>query len=888
MTTITTRSGKGSPLSNAEVDSNFVSLNDDKVEASGDSMTGNLSFGDNNKAIFGAGSDLQIYHDGSNSYIDDAGSGVLFVRGNSQVILGKYTGERMFEGNADGSSYVFYDNSVKLHTTSTGIDVTGSVTADGLTVDGDMSLTDATPTINLYDSDDSTRTTLSNNSGFSYLTAYGSTSGTYGSFILSSHNHTTSKEVLRADNTNIQFKTDGTLRGRFLSNGDYVLYNDAGTSTDFYWDASTSRLGLGTTSPYRTLTVSGDQVVEGLLEVTAATPQILFSVPSGGLDSRIHNDGSGNFIFGTGTNSATPTERMRLTSSGNVELPIGNDQTIGQVFSTAHSSGNAGSIGLTISDGGGHSGVFVNNTHDGTYSDQSITFKTAEGGVSAATERMRINSFGNVGIGRTSSSVVRLSVAGTDATASNYAFEATNSSLATKFIVRNDGQSQFFKSDNSASMTLTSDGNLLVGTTTTTAGNEGMVYFNGSSLRVTRDSDEPLNLDRLTTDGSLVDFKKDGTTVGSIGVVGSDILYIGTSDGSDAGLNFDGDNSRINPCNGTGAATDGALDLGQSGARFKDLYLSGSAKLVADSAASAEIQLKQTGTGGRDYRISSTGSGYGSAGALIFYDATASNERARFDSAGNAVFGKTSANNTAAGTTIYNEQGISVVRNSNTTAIFNRLTSDGEIVAFRKDGTTVGSIGAAGSTAYFTAPTAGGVRFTYLTSTNAALFPCDTSGANADALHNIGHPTVRFRDLYLSGGAYLGGTAAANHLDDYEEGTWTIVDTSGAGLTFGATTGNYVKIGKLVTCSLQFTFANTTNTTNVSLGGLPFTSESSDNSRGAVSVGYNNSGNPIGAGLVGPNSTNFAIYTGSSQSTRLQNNQLSGASLYLSITYFAA
>jgi hypothetical protein len=47
MTTITTRSGKGSPLTNDEVDANFTNLNTDKVETSGDSMTGNLSFGDN-------------------------------------------------------------------------------------------------------------------------------------------------------------------------------------------------------------------------------------------------------------------------------------------------------------------------------------------------------------------------------------------------------------------------------------------------------------------------------------------------------------------------------------------------------------------------------------------------------------------------------------------------------------------------------------------------------------------------------------------------------------------------------------------------------------------------------------------------------------------------
>jgi hypothetical protein len=57
--------------------------------------------------------------------------------------------------------------------------------------------------------------------------------------------------------------------------------------------------------------------------------------------------------------------------------------------------------------------------------------------------------------------------------------------------------------------------------------------------------------------------------------------------------------------------------------------------LVRGGSDSTEIKLKQTGTGGRDYRILSSGSGYGSAGNLIFYDATASAERARIDSSGN-------------------------------------------------------------------------------------------------------------------------------------------------------------------------------------------------------------------------------------------------------------
>ena len=43
-------------------------------------FNGNATFGDNDKAVFGAGSDLQIFHDGSNSFIDDAGTGVLIIR----------------------------------------------------------------------------------------------------------------------------------------------------------------------------------------------------------------------------------------------------------------------------------------------------------------------------------------------------------------------------------------------------------------------------------------------------------------------------------------------------------------------------------------------------------------------------------------------------------------------------------------------------------------------------------------------------------------------------------------------------------------------------------------------------------------------------------------
>ena len=99
------------------------------LSTTGGTLTGNLNFGDNNKAQFGAGNDLQIYHNGSDSYIDDTGTGALILRGNANVTIGKYTGETMGFFEADGAVYLYHDNSVKLTTSSTGISVTGTALA---------------------------------------------------------------------------------------------------------------------------------------------------------------------------------------------------------------------------------------------------------------------------------------------------------------------------------------------------------------------------------------------------------------------------------------------------------------------------------------------------------------------------------------------------------------------------------------------------------------------------------------------------------------------------------------------------------------------------------------------------------------------------------------
>ena len=103
----------------------------DELTVTGDAeFKGSVNLGDNDKAIFGAGSDLQIYHDGSNSFIDDSGTGSSNIRG-SQVNIGKYTGEDMITAVADGAVTLYHNNAAKLATTSTGVNVTGNIDFSG-------------------------------------------------------------------------------------------------------------------------------------------------------------------------------------------------------------------------------------------------------------------------------------------------------------------------------------------------------------------------------------------------------------------------------------------------------------------------------------------------------------------------------------------------------------------------------------------------------------------------------------------------------------------------------------------------------------------------------------------------------------------------------------
>ena len=103
-----------------------------------------LSLGDNEKIQLGAAQDLQIYHDGSNSYINDAGTGNLVIKG-ANITIDDTSDQRLASFISNGRTELMFAGSEKLRTTSTGVDVTGTVTSDGVQIgdtstSGDVSL----------------------------------------------------------------------------------------------------------------------------------------------------------------------------------------------------------------------------------------------------------------------------------------------------------------------------------------------------------------------------------------------------------------------------------------------------------------------------------------------------------------------------------------------------------------------------------------------------------------------------------------------------------------------------------------------------------------------------------------------------------------------------
>ena len=876
MATITTRSGKGSALTHTELDNNFSNLNSDKVEASGDTITGNLNFQDNAKAQFGNSNDLQIYHDGSDSFIVDQGTGNLAIRASSSLYLQSAAGSTYFQGVSGGASTLYHSGSSKLATTSTGIDVTGTVSADGLSVNSGATnqgayfvSTDSGQTIALSDSA-SSNLLITDSNGFNILTNGDANSA----------------------------GSNATRAARFKPNKDVEFYEDTGTTAKLTWSASTESLTVGSTqlnfNGAKVQTGDGSTASAGFNVFTSSTGDgyLLFSDGNVGNQAYTgqirYNHASDFMTFGTNGGA----ERMRIDSSGNVGIGTSLPGSALEVVGRIATSGGSADIQSTLFGAGDGSAAnpSIRNIGD---SDTGFWFPAANtiGFSTAGSERVRIDSSGRVGINTTSAldplevnGNIRTSIGSgghvtayeSDGTRNNHIRVGSDSSgsfIRTSYSTGGSFDLRFLQASTER-MRIDSSGNLLVGKTAeNTSQSDGVEARADGRLYSTTDGTTVAKFNRRTSDGPIVDFRKNNTVVGKIGVTLADNMFL-AGNSSHVGIAFGG--GTVYGVDSTGAIDDGNVDLGSVSGRFKDLYLSNQAY------ASYYGSSGDTDTFMRF------------AGSNITLWENGGTEAMRIDASGNLLLGTTTTTpgvgNTDAGASVRRLNGAFFSRTSATPLHVNRSTNDGTIVDFRKDGANVGSIGTVfGNLTIGTTDT--GVRFTNGDST---IRPWNLStNAVRDNAINLGAPAGGFKDLYLSGGAYLGGTAAANKLDDYEEGTWSPTISGVNGLTVGASpsySATYTKIGRLVYFTVLLDF-DSTDTVDVGdrflVSNLPFTRNSAIETITGVgtAVTYTSYGtNVLAQGTVGlDNSTVISVVI-----TNVSGSPTHASGTRLSGTYIAA
>ena len=254
------------------------------------------------KLGIGDGSDLQLYHNGSNSFIDDTGTGSLFIRGSSGVEIQSISGESYAKFNENGSVELYFDNSKKFETIGSGVTITGTTFTNQLNVSGASTLAanggitttggDLFVGGDLYIADDLVFDEATvrniNVTGLSTLgIASASTLFVAGvstitgvrflpTGIVTSANPGITTVVYYGDGSNLigvnafnvisQDLTASPVYPTFASN---VGVTSIGiSSTQIAYVPSTNRFGIGTTDPKYTLEIVGNTRVSGLTSVT--------------------------------------------------------------------------------------------------------------------------------------------------------------------------------------------------------------------------------------------------------------------------------------------------------------------------------------------------------------------------------------------------------------------------------------------------------------------------------------------------------------------------------------------------------------------------------------------------------------------------------------------
>jgi hypothetical protein len=272
--------------------------------------SGDVLFPDGDKAIFGAGSDLQIYHDGSNSYISDQGAGNLTLGADGNInFLNAAFNEYTAQFISNGAVNLFYDNVAKLSTTSAGVTVTGAV---------------------------------SSNKG---------SAGTLATFT-------------DGVNSNFVVETSSLLTTIGNGAGSAALAFKSNNTTNMTLDAS-GNVGIGTSSPAAKLEVASPASTPAVLRISSNKTGTgagdrdrldFYSADNSGtayqlgyMDyDRADTTGTASYIAWASRVAGTVAERMRIDSSGNFLVGTTAQPIVGSIGKLGITSGGGGAAGTSV------------------------------------------------------------------------------------------------------------------------------------------------------------------------------------------------------------------------------------------------------------------------------------------------------------------------------------------------------------------------------------------------------------------------------------------------------------------------------------------------------------------------------------------------------------
>ena len=584
---------------------------------------------DTGKFLAGASNDLQIYHDGSHSYISDSGTGSLRVTTDAFRVRNAANNASVITGLDGGGVFLYHNGNEILETTSSGVEVTGTINSGAITSSGQLELQASTPSIHFLDTDDNSDGYIQANAGT--LRFYADDANEVGGSIITFNIDGSEKlrlnnagqlgvgvspsyplEVAGAGTVSIAYQRTGVSAKKwgFHSDNDATYWQNITDNTLPLTIKNGGNVGIGDTAPPSTLTVLGDNSAD-VASVAAGINGLQITRTTGSGENLYAYIGNGSLTGWSGS-----TFPARIESFGCNVLEIGSQQSVPISFGT-------------------------NNT-----------------------ERMRIDSSGNTVFKPTGSEVGRVTSSGFTTTGSYSATGNFNTSLGGYQI---NGTTVIDSSSNittSGVVTINGAGakNALVlsGTSPTmlfkdtTSGHDHFwLHANSNNFYILADRDSanaaygawetphPLQLEADTNKGYLF---------------GNEILYdganisVGTISSGDISITKDGNAS---------------ISLQDTGHGF------GGSSLTLEN-------------GGRDLRMT--------VPQDIIFDT--GNEVMRIDKDDRVLIGKSSADNTSVGFRFDSATGFSsFVRDGGEPLYLNRKTSDGDVVKIAKDGTVVGVIG---------------------------------------------------------------------------------------------------------------------------------------------------------------------------------------------------